>query len=111
MNLDNNISNLRGETEIRARVNYFNNKIDAWEPFLECTVLRLVVEQDENTSSLHACFKSPVNLNITEEFVENLLNAYNDLIKSKKEEEQVIKQQQMVTEHRRSTMHTQHEKK
>ena len=87
MNLDNNISNLRGETEIRARVNYFNNKIDAWEPFLESTVMRLVVEQDENTSSLHTCFKTPVNLNITEEFIENLLNAYNDLIKSKKEEE------------------------
>jgi hypothetical protein len=87
MNLDNNISNLRGETEIRARVNYFNNKIDAWEPFLESTVMRLVVEQDESTTSLHTCFKTPVNLNLTEEFVENLLNAYNDLIKYKKEEE------------------------
>jgi hypothetical protein len=48
--------------------------------------MRLVVEQDENTLSLHTFFKRPVNLNITEEFVENLLNAYNDLLKSKRED-------------------------
>lgn len=67
--LENEIFALHGETDIKIMISYYNNKIDVWEPLLERTNLSLSIEQDEYSSLLYACFKSAVNINITEELV------------------------------------------
>jgi hypothetical protein len=38
-------------------------------------------------SQLYACFRRPVNLNFSEELIENVLHAYMSLEKTKKEEQ------------------------
>jgi len=67
--LENKIFALHGETDINIMISYYNNKIDVWEPLLERTNLSLSIEQDEHSTLIYTCFKSAVNLNITEELI------------------------------------------
>jgi len=84
--LENKIVGLSGDTDIKIMISYYNNSLDIWEPFLERTHLRLSVEQDAHQTLLYACFKTPVNLNFTEELIENVLQTYTSLEKTKKDE-------------------------
>lgn len=84
--VENKASGLRADTDIKMMISYYNNSLDAWEPFLERTHLRLSVEQDVEQFRVHAGFRTPVNLNFSEELLENVLPAYLALEKAKKEE-------------------------
>jgi hypothetical protein len=42
-----NAESMRGDTDIKVLANYFNMRIDAWEPFLERTHIRLSLEADD----------------------------------------------------------------
>lgn len=72
-------------------ISYYNNKIDVWEPMLERTSLNLQIEQDEYCSLVYSCFRNPLNINITEELIQNLIFAYLSLEKQRKAEEQYQK--------------------
>jgi hypothetical protein len=48
--MENKVEGLRGDTDIRMMISYYNNSLDVWEPFLERTQLRLTIEQDMNKS-------------------------------------------------------------
>ena len=63
-------------------ISYYNNSIEIWEPFLESTTLALKIEKDEKTLLAYACFKKPFNLNLTEELVESVMQAWLHLLKS-----------------------------
>lgn len=39
--VDNGTESLQGSTDIRMMMRYYNNELDAWEPFLERTSLEL----------------------------------------------------------------------
>ena len=86
LTLENRLEGLSGDTDIKMMISYYNNGLDVWEPFLESTHLRLSIEQDVHQSQLHAGFQTPVNLNISEELIENVLHAFMSLEKTKKEE-------------------------
>ena len=60
-------------------ISYYNNSLDVWEPFLERTNLRLTLSQDRFQTQLHACFTTPVNINLTEELFQNVLPAYGEM--------------------------------
>ena len=42
-----NAESLRGDTDIKLLISYFNMRVDAWEPFLERTHIRLSIESDD----------------------------------------------------------------
>ena len=42
--VENSIESLKGSTDIRMLMRYYNNQLDAWEPFLERTSLDLQIE-------------------------------------------------------------------
>ena len=42
--LNNKDDSLKGETDIKLMVSYYNNNLDVWEPFLEKTNLKLSIE-------------------------------------------------------------------
>ena len=87
MALENQSVGLKGDTEIKVMISYYNNSLDVWEPFLEKTTLRLSIEQDAFSTLFYACFKTPMNINFTEELIENVLHAYMSFEKTKQEEE------------------------
>jgi hypothetical protein len=72
-------SRMAGETELRAMVSYYNNRIEVWEPFLEAVTMNLQVAKEADETLVLAAFKSPLKINLTEELGESLLQAYVDL--------------------------------
>ena len=85
--VDNGTESLKGSTDIRMMMRYYNNQLDAWEPFLERTSLELGIEQNMFAQNLTACFKTPLNLNFSEELIENLFHAYQSFEKIKLDED------------------------
>jgi len=37
LTLENSLAGLRGDTDIKMMISYYNNSLDVWEPFLERT--------------------------------------------------------------------------
>lgn len=96
-------SRMAGETELRAMVSYYNNRIEVWEPFLEAVTVNLQVSKDAGEILVLAGFKSPLKINLTEELGESLLQAYVDLQKIQKQEELRALTQARLSERRRMT--------
>jgi hypothetical protein len=46
MSIENNKDGLKGETDIKLMISYYNNSLDVWEPFLERTNLKLTISQN-----------------------------------------------------------------
>jgi hypothetical protein len=86
LRLENKIETINGSTDLKIVISYYNNSLDVWEPFLESTNLALSFTQDQFVTHMYACFKTPVNLNFSEELIENVLHAYNSFEKTKKSE-------------------------
>ena len=63
---------MRAETEVKLQVSYFNNLLDAWEPVLEKSVVKLTVKQDTFSTHILCQSKTPVNINLTEELFDTL---------------------------------------
>lgn len=94
---------LAGETELRAMVSYYNNRIEVWEPFLEAVTVNLQVSKEAGEILVLASFKSPLKINVTEELGESLLQAYVDLQKIQRQEELRALTQARLSERRRMT--------
>jgi hypothetical protein len=44
MTLENKSVGLKGDTDIKVMISYYNNSLDVWEPFLEKTALKIAIE-------------------------------------------------------------------
>lgn len=86
MLVENKEQTMWGATDVSLAVSYYNNRLDAWEPFLERTLLRLSMVQDQTRSHLYIGFPQPVSLNFSEELIETVVPAYLELERTKKEE-------------------------
>lgn len=71
---------MAGETDVRLMISYYNNEIEYWEPFVERTNIRLSIEKHANEMLTYACFRTPLKVNLTEELIENVMQAYMHLM-------------------------------
>lgn len=77
-------SHMDGETDVRLMISYYNNEIEFWEPFVERTNIRLSIEKNAAEMLTYVCFRSPLKVNLTEELIENIMQAYIHLLQHKK---------------------------